>query len=293
MRAGDFLFGQALGFLLLVADVDEDRAQRLHAGGDGLRALLVDVLVLRRRSWAKDSCSDRADRAPPETAVGWSQYVMVTACFRFFAIFSGLIGEREFLVGRRVVGLVVAVGEKIDVTPTIATTISGVQQPCKPRIWFGGLSSRRCSCDYALHRSDSMRARRQKQSDENHGQVIDDVLGIEHALRKRIEMLHAPKDRRCTRSVTGVPNSETQSSTHSSRQTANPATPATIWFLVQVEMNVPMASRHAALQQQPQIAHQQSASSPACRKRTAATCSARKSAASRCTAPSRPAICRE
>src|SRR5579885_2515562 len=36
----------------------------------------------------------------------------------------------------------------------------------------------------------------------------------------------------------------TQFSTHKSRQTANVATPATIWLRVVVEMNVPMASKH-------------------------------------------------
>ena len=44
-----------------------------------------------------------------------------------------------------------------------------------------------------------------------------------------------------TRDVIEVSNDETQSITHNSSATANPATPATIWFLVQFEMNVPMA----------------------------------------------------
>src|ERR1043166_2598182 len=70
-----------------------------------------------------------------------------------------------------------------------------------------------------------------------------------------------------TREVTEVSKDDTQSSTHSRRQIANPATPATIshsrrqianpatpatiWLRVQVETNVPIASKHPPCSSRP------------------------------------------
>ncbi len=56
--------------------------------------------------------------------------------------------------------------------------------------------------------------------------------------------------------TTPVSNAVNQFSRYSNRQTKNVTPPAMIWFLVVVEMNSPMASRHAALQNQAEIGHQ-------------------------------------
>jgi hypothetical protein len=46
-------------------------------------------------------------------------------------------------------------------------------------------------------------------------------------------------------------NDVVHSSTHSKSDTQKPATPAMIWFLVSVEMNVPIARRHPPWSKRP------------------------------------------